>query len=85
MIDTVYAIHDSLLSIGDDKKISNDILIHLVMCKVDPVTKSKWDSDKLPLWPDCETVLNRHMHISADETSKSWPRNLNQKSNNTHT
>ena len=53
MIDTVSAIYDSLLSIGDDKKISNAILIHLVISKVDPVTKSKWneqlDFDKLPL------------------------------------
>ena len=43
MIDTVSAIYDSLLSIGDDKKISTATLIHLVMFKVDPVSKSKWD------------------------------------------
>ena len=41
MIDTVSATYDSLLSLGDDKKITNAILIHLVMSKVDPITKSK--------------------------------------------
>ena len=78
MIDTVSAIYDSLLSIGDDKKITNAILIHLVMSKVDPVTKSKWeeqlDFEKLPLWSDCEAALNkRFQHISADESSSSRP------------
>ncbi|XP_065368955.1 uncharacterized protein LOC135961383 [Calliphora vicina] len=84
MIDTVSAIYDSLLSIGDDKKISNAILIHLVMSKVDPVTKSKWeeqlDFEKLPLWSDCEAMLNkRYQHISADESSGSKPKNSKNK------
>ncbi|XP_037823707.1 uncharacterized protein LOC119612057 [Lucilia sericata] len=79
MIDTVSAIYDSLLSIGDDKKISNAILIHLVMSKVDPVTKSKWeeqlDFERLPLWSDCEAMLNkRYQHISADESSGAKPK-----------
>ncbi|XP_037929892.1 uncharacterized protein LOC119664680 [Teleopsis dalmanni] len=73
-IDTVSAIYDSLLSIGDDKNITNAILIHLVMQKVDSVTKSKWeeqlDYNTLPLWSDCEAALNkRFQHLSADETS----------------
>ncbi|XP_036347924.1 uncharacterized protein LOC118757306, partial [Rhagoletis pomonella] len=54
MIDTVSAVYDSLLSLGDDKNISNAMLIHFVMSKVDPTTQSKWeeqlDYDKLPLW-----------------------------------
>ena len=87
MIDTVSAIYEQLLSIGDDKKISNTILIPLVMSKVDPVTKSKWDKqldfDKLPLQFDFEIVLNRHyQHISADESSKSRPTIFNQKTDN---
>ena len=61
MIDTVSAIYDSLLSIGDDKKITNAILIHLMMSKVDPITKSKWEEqlefEKLPLLSDA--ALNR--------------------------
>ncbi|XP_037819937.1 uncharacterized protein LOC119609284 [Lucilia sericata] len=90
MIDTVSAIYDSLLSIGDDKKITNAILIHLVMSKVDPVTKSKWeeqlDFEKLPLWPDCEAALNkRYQHIAADESSSSRPRfNKNKTDNSTN-
>ncbi|XP_037931322.1 uncharacterized protein LOC119666116 [Teleopsis dalmanni] len=73
-IDTVSAIYDSLLSIGDAKNITNAILIHLVMQKVDSVTKSKWeeqlDYNTLPLWSDCEAALNkRFQHLSADETS----------------
>ena len=84
MIDTVSAIYESLLSIGDDKKISNAIIIHLVMSKVDPITKSKWDEQldftKLPLWSDCESVLNkRYQHISADESSSSRPKHSNAK------
>ncbi|KAI8116345.1 hypothetical protein CVS40_11573 [Lucilia cuprina] len=63
MIDTVSAIYDSLLSIGDDKNISNAILIHLVMSKVDPVTKS------------IVAMLNkRYQHISADESSGAKPK-----------
>ncbi|XP_036322018.1 uncharacterized protein LOC118736020 [Rhagoletis pomonella] len=53
IIDTVSAVYDSLLSLGDDKHISNAMLIHIVMSKVDPTTRSKWeeqlDYDKLPL------------------------------------
>lgn len=41
MIDTVSAIYDSLLSIGDDKAITNAIIIHLVMTKVDPISRTK--------------------------------------------
>ena len=74
LIDTISAIYGSLLSMGDDKHIANAMLIHLAMSKVDSVTKSKWeeqlDYDKLPLWSDCEEVLNRRFqHIAADETS----------------
>ena len=76
MIDTVSAIYDSLLSLGDDKQITNTIIIHLVMSKIDPITRSKWeeqmDYDTLPLWKDCEAILNkRFQHISAEEASTS--------------
>ncbi|XP_065368751.1 uncharacterized protein LOC135961183 [Calliphora vicina] len=78
MIDTVSAIYDSLLSIGDDKAITNAIIIHLVMTKVDPITRTKWEEqlnyEKLPLWSDCEEALNRrYQHISAEEASGSRP------------
>ncbi|XP_054725764.1 uncharacterized protein LOC129235760 [Anastrepha obliqua] len=67
MIDTVSAVYDSLLSLGDEKNITNAIIIHLVMSKVDTVTRSKWeeqlDYDKLPLWRECEAALNkRYQH-----------------------
>ncbi|XP_053968885.1 uncharacterized protein LOC128870303 [Anastrepha ludens] len=76
MIDTVSAVYDSLLSLGDEKNIANAIIIHLVMAKVDTVTRSKWeeqlDYDKLPLWRECEAALNkRYQHLSADEASTS--------------
>ena len=76
IIDTVSAIYDSLLSLGDDKKITNAIMIHLVMSKVDSVTRSKWeeqlDYSTLPLWSDCEAALNkRYQHLSAEESSTS--------------
>ncbi|XP_037957049.1 uncharacterized protein LOC119686867 [Teleopsis dalmanni] len=87
IIDTVSAIYESLLSIGDDKNISNAILIHLVMSRVDAATKSKWeeqlDYNKLPLWSDCETALNkRYQHISADEASTSRSRSNRPKQDN---
>ena len=58
------------------------------MSKVYPVTTSKWDEqldfDKLSLWSDCETVLNRrYQHISVEESSRSRPGILNQKADNT--
>ncbi|XP_053968803.1 uncharacterized protein LOC128870229 [Anastrepha ludens] len=76
MIDTVSAVYDSLLSLGDEKNITNAIIIHLVMSKVDTVTRSKWeeqlDYDKLPLWHECEAALSkRYQHLSADEASTS--------------
>ncbi|XP_033252882.1 uncharacterized protein LOC117192344 [Drosophila miranda] len=75
LIDTASSIYGSLLSIGDDKKISNAMIIHLVLRRVDPVTKEKWeeqlDYDKLPLWTDCEKLLNRrHQHLSAENSDK---------------
>ncbi|XP_055909622.1 uncharacterized protein LOC129944297 [Eupeodes corollae] len=74
MIDTVSAIYDSLLSLGDEKNITNAIIIHLVMSKVDAITRSKWeeqlDFNTLPLWKDCEEALNkRYQHLSAEEAS----------------
>ncbi|XP_054746031.1 uncharacterized protein LOC129250437 [Anastrepha obliqua] len=83
MIDTVTAVYDSLLSLGDDKLISNAMLIHIVMSKVDPTTRSKWeeqlDYDKLPLWAECEAMLNkRYQHLSAEEASSSQQRPNNE-------
>ncbi|KAI8129104.1 hypothetical protein CVS40_0912 [Lucilia cuprina] len=79
VVDTVSAVYDSLLSIGDDKAISNAMIIQMVMTKVDPVTRSKWEEqlnyDMLPMWSDCEEALNRrYTHISAEEASCSRPK-----------
>jgi len=75
MIDTVSAIYGSLLSLGDDKNICNTILIHLVINKVDPMSKLKWkdqlDYATIPMWSDCETVLNlRFQNLSAEASAK---------------
>ncbi|KAL7724698.1 hypothetical protein ACLKA6_018884 [Drosophila palustris] len=74
LIDTVTAIFESLLSVGDEKKIANAMLIHTVMAKVDPVTRSKWeeslDYKAIPLWKDCEAALNkRYQHLSAEAST----------------
>ncbi|XP_050339416.1 uncharacterized protein LOC126765721 [Bactrocera neohumeralis] len=76
MIDEVLAVYDPLLSLGDEKQITNAIIIHLVMTKVDPATRSKWkealDYDKLPLWKECEATLNRrYQQLSAEGASHS--------------
>ncbi|XP_053968560.1 uncharacterized protein LOC128869992 [Anastrepha ludens] len=83
MIETVSAVYDSLLSLGDDNLISNAILIHIVMSKADTTTRSKWeeqlDYDKLPLWAECEAMLNkRYKHLSAEEASSCQPRTNNE-------
>ncbi|XP_046803809.1 uncharacterized protein LOC124419233 [Lucilia cuprina] len=92
MIDTVSAVYDSLLSIGDDKAIASAMIIHMVMTKVDPVTRSKWEEqlnyDMLPMWSDCEEALNkRYTHISAEESSCSRPKTnkISQKKNDNNT
>ncbi|XP_046803876.1 uncharacterized protein LOC124419278 [Lucilia cuprina] len=92
MIDTVSAVYDSLLSIGDDKSISNAMIIQMVMTKVDPVTRSKWEEqlnyDTLPMWSDCKEALNkRYTHISAEEASCSRPKTnkITQKKNDNNT
>ena len=79
LIDEVSAVYDSLLSLGDEKHITNAIIIHIVMTKVDSITRSKWeeqlDYDKLPLWKDCEATLNRrYQHLSAEGASCSKTR-----------
>ena len=76
MNDTVSAIYDSLLSLGDDKHITNVIIVHLVMSKKHPITISKWeeqmDFNTLPLRKDCEAILNKHFqYISGEKASSS--------------
>ena len=76
MIDTVSAVYDSLLSLGDDRNITNAFIIHIVMSKVDNTTRYKYEEqinyDKLPLWADCADVLNRrYQHLAADESCNS--------------
>ncbi|KAH8264687.1 hypothetical protein KR038_010116 [Drosophila bunnanda] len=51
------------------------MLIYLILNRVDPVTKQKWeeqlDYETLPLWSDCEKMLNRrYQHLSAEESTK---------------
>ena len=79
LIDTMSAVFDSLLTIGDEKCITNSILVHLVMTKVDYVTKKKWEeslNQKLPMWVDCEEALNRrYQHMVAKESSNSKSKN----------
>ncbi|KAL7745787.1 hypothetical protein ACLKA6_009982 [Drosophila palustris] len=76
LVDTVSAIYDSLLSLGDDKKIANAMLIHIVMNKVDSDTRLKWeetlDYTRIPLWKNCEESLNRRFqHLCAQEATSS--------------
>ncbi|KAL7726554.1 hypothetical protein ACLKA6_010419 [Drosophila palustris] len=82
MIDTVSAIYASLSSLGDEKDISNAMIIHMVMAKVDHVTKSKFeeqlDYDKLPSWEDCAKQLNRrYQYLSAEESTRDKTKSRN--------
>lgn len=54
----------SELSIGSEKDISNAIHIHIMLTKVDPATKSRWndqlDYQILPAWDACsKSVIRR--------------------------
>lgn len=74
LIDTVTAIYESLLSLGNDQKIANAMIIHIVMSKVDPKTRSRWeeqmDYQSIPLWKQCADSLNkRYQHLAADEST----------------
>lgn len=63
IVDTVSAILDSLSHIGTDKDITNALIIHLVLSKLDQESKAKWDEQldytSLPKWSDCASVLIR--------------------------
>jgi len=62
------------MSLGDEKDIVNAVIIHIVLSKVDPYTKSKYEEQlnyKLPKWSDCVKVLDRrYQHVSAEEASR---------------
>ncbi|XP_017475140.1 PREDICTED: uncharacterized protein LOC108365594 [Rhagoletis zephyria] len=76
-VDTVSAVYDSLLSLGTEKDITNALIIYLVLSKVDPATKSKWndnmDYSTLPSWDTCSKLLIRRcqsLEVNEDRASK---------------
>jgi len=59
---------------SDEKDIVNAVIIHIVLSKVDPYTKSQYEEqlnyDELLKWSDCVKVLDRrYQHVSAEEAS----------------
>lgn len=66
LIDEVTSIYESLLTVGDDTKITNALLIHIIMSKVDSKTRSNWEEkleyQSIPSWIDCISALNKHYH-----------------------
>lgn len=75
IIDTVSAIYSSLSSLGNDKNIASAMIIHLVMAKVDHVTKSRFeeqlDYDTLPSWEHCARQRNkRYRYLSGTKQSR---------------
>ncbi|XP_036347309.1 uncharacterized protein LOC118756662, partial [Rhagoletis pomonella] len=63
LVDNASAIRGSLLSIGSAEEIMNNIMIHILLSKVDAQTKAKYNEqqgfDKLSSWEDCCNTLNR--------------------------
>lgn len=63
IVDTTSALYGSLNSLGSAEKICDAIIIHLVMSKVDPETKQKWeesmDFSALPSWANCCAMLDK--------------------------
>lgn len=70
VIDNVSAIYDSLLSISDDKKLNNVILKHLVMSKVNAITKSAIYADESSSSrPRVYEPKDEHFNFSTSRTS----------------
>ena len=89
IVDTVSAVLDSLSNLGTDKDITNAIIVHQVLSKVDYDSKSKWDEQldysKLPNWEDCASVLIKRcqfLEINDDRSRKQESTNANYSNNN---
>lgn len=63
ILDTVAALRSSLLSLGSELDVMNAIIIHIILSKVDPVSKTvydeKQDLNRLPSWDDFYNILGR--------------------------
>lgn len=63
IVDNASALYSSLLSLGSERDISNAMIIHIIMAKVDEESRNKWgeslDFVKLPTWDECTKVLDR--------------------------
>ncbi|XP_075154313.1 uncharacterized protein LOC142227952 [Haematobia irritans] len=63
ILDNVAAIRSSLLSIGSEQDVLNAIIIHIVLSKIDPESKTvyneKQNLQKLPSWDECYAILSR--------------------------
>ncbi|XP_049316915.1 uncharacterized protein LOC125779686 [Bactrocera dorsalis] len=64
LIDKASAIYGSLTSLGNDRQISQAMLIYLILQKSDEQTNKRWkeslDFRTLPSWEDFIAVLERH-------------------------
>lgn len=62
IVDTVSAVRGSLLSLGSEMDVMNEILVHMVLSKVDADTKENYDEKQeyklLPSWDNCYDVLS---------------------------
>lgn len=74
IIDTVTALHSSLLSLGSEVDVRSSIIIHFVLSKVDSDTKSandeKQDFKKIPSWDECYKLLGRQFLAGRNINSK---------------
>lgn len=63
IVDNASALYSSLSSLGTDREISDALLIHITMGKIDEDSRNKWkdslDFCKLPKWDDFTNSLDR--------------------------
>ena len=75
LVDNASAIYSSLKSLGSSDDISNAMLIHIVLSKVDAESSMKWkeciDFSSLPNWDNFAAVLERRCQYLESIESKS--------------
>lgn len=76
IVDNASALYSSLSSLGTDREISDALLIHITMGKIDEDSRNKWkdslDFSKLPKWDDFTNLLDRRcQYLQSIEVPRS--------------
>lgn len=77
VVDNASALYSSLSSLGTDREISDALLIHITMGKIDEDSRNKWkdslDFSKLPKWDDFTKLLDRRcQYLQSMDAPRSY-------------